>query len=88
MGLSMHLPGFLSNGYEFSCMLINGHNGGFINDYFIIVYDYRIGSSQVNGKFLLEDKDQIKQRIGRSPDLGDGLALTFAVPDQPDSMVI
>lgn len=41
----------------------------------------------LNGKFLLEDKDQVKQRIGRSPDLGDGLALTFAVPDQPDSMV-
>ncbi len=37
----------------------------------------------VNGKFLLEDKDQIKQRIGRSPDLADALALTFAIPDQP-----
>jgi hypothetical protein len=37
----------------------------------------------VNGKFLLERKDQIKERIGVSPDLADGLALTFAEPDQP-----
>ena len=37
----------------------------------------------LNGKFLLEDKDQIKARIGRSPDLADALALTFAIPDQP-----
>lgn len=35
------------------------------------------------GQFLLEDKDQIKERLGRSPDLADALALTFAVPDQP-----
>lgn len=39
-----------------------------------------------NGKFLLEDKDQVKKRIGRSPDLGDALALTFAWPDMPGSM--
>jgi phage terminase large subunit len=37
------------------------------------------------GKFLLEDKDLIKERIGRSPDLGDALALTFAVPDEPNN---
>lgn len=36
-----------------------------------------------NGKFQLEDKDQVKERLGRSPDLADGLALTFAVPDLP-----
>ena len=35
------------------------------------------------GKFLLEHKDQIKKRLGKSPDLGDALALTFAQPDQP-----
>jgi phage terminase large subunit len=40
------------------------------------------------GKLLLEDKDQIKKRIGRSPDLGDALALTFAIPDQPGQMGI
>jgi hypothetical protein len=37
----------------------------------------------VNGKFQLEDKDMIKGRLGRSPDLADALALTFAVPDAP-----
>ncbi len=36
-----------------------------------------------NGKLQLEDKDLIKKRLGRSPDLADALALTFAIPDQP-----
>lgn len=31
-------------------------------------------------RFQLEDKDQIKERLGRSPDLADALALTFASP--------
>lgn len=35
------------------------------------------------GKILIEDKDQIKARLGRSPDLVDALALTFSFPDQP-----
>lgn len=35
----------------------------------------------VNGQMLLESKDQIKERLGHSPDLADGLALTFAIPD-------
>jgi len=39
--------------------------------------------SFVQGKFLLEPKDLIKKRLGFSPDLGDGLALTFAEPDVP-----
>ncbi|HTL13078.1 MAG TPA: hypothetical protein VL588_11345 [Bdellovibrionota bacterium] len=37
----------------------------------------------VQGKFQLEPKDLIKKRLGSSPDLGDGLALTFAEPDMP-----
>lgn len=37
------------------------------------------------GKFQIEAKDQIKKRLGRSPDLGDALALTFALPDVPKS---
>lgn len=37
----------------------------------------------VNGKFKLEEKDQIKKRLGRSPDIADALALTFAVPVAP-----
>ena len=39
--------------------------------------------SFTNGKIILEDKDQIKKRLGRSPDLADALALTFAFPVQP-----
>lgn len=38
-----------------------------------------------NGKFALESKDDIKERLKRSPDLGDALALTFAMDvPQPD----
>lgn len=36
-----------------------------------------------NGAFLLEPKDKIKKRLGKSPDLADALALTFALPDMP-----
>lgn len=35
------------------------------------------------GKFQLEDKDQIKKRLGWSPDIADALALTFMMPDAP-----
>lgn len=40
----------------------------------------------VNGVFVLEPKDQIKLRLGSSPDLGDALALTFFIPEMPSSM--
>lgn len=36
-----------------------------------------------DGKFIIESKDQIKKRLGRSPDEADALALTFAIPDAP-----
>lgn len=36
-----------------------------------------------NGKFQIEPKDQIKDRLGFSPDLADALALTFALPEMP-----
>lgn len=36
----------------------------------------------LNGKFLIEPKEQVKERLGRSPDLADALALTFAVPEK------
>lgn len=42
----------------------------------------------LGGKFVLEDKDQIKQRLGSSPDLADALAQTFALPDQPAAMLV
>lgn len=35
------------------------------------------------GKLLIEEKDQVKKRLGRSPDLADALALTFGVVDMP-----
>lgn len=36
-----------------------------------------------NGKMLLEPKDKIKERLGRSTDDGDAVALTFALPVRP-----
>lgn len=41
-----------------------------------------------NGKFRMEEKDQIKERLKFSPDRADALCLTFAVPDLPASMAI
>lgn len=37
------------------------------------------------GKFLLEPKDLIKKRLGKSPDLADALALTFAIQELPNN---
>ena len=42
-------------------------------------YTFAKGSSQL----ILEDKAQIKARLGRSCDLADALALTFAEPVTP-----
>lgn len=39
-----------------------------------------------NGKLILEEKEQIKKRIGVSPDIADALALTFALPEMPSSV--
>jgi phage terminase large subunit len=39
-----------------------------------------------NGKFLLEPKEEIKKRLGRSPDLAEALAQTFVLPDRPKNL--
>lgn len=38
-----------------------------------------------NNELVIEPKDKIRERLGNSPDLGDALALTFAVPISPTS---
>lgn len=35
-----------------------------------------------SGKLIVEDKLQIKKRLGKSTDLADALCMTFAIPDQ------
>lgn len=40
------------------------------------------------GKFQLEEKKQIKERMGWSPDLADGLALTFILPELPREDIV
>ncbi len=41
----------------------------------------------MGGKFVLEPKDEIKKRLGASPDLADALAETFAIPDRPGKLM-
>ncbi|WP_272688422.1 MULTISPECIES: terminase [unclassified Providencia] len=41
------------------------------------VAEYKV---RLDGKIVLEPKEEIKKRIGRSPGKGDALALTFAYP--------
>jgi hypothetical protein len=41
-----------------------------------------------DGRFTLEKKDQIKERLGYSPDLADALALTFAFPEMTTEMMM
>ena len=40
-----------------------------------------------NGLFQLEEKPLVKKRLGRSPDLADALACTYALPDMPAQML-
>jgi hypothetical protein len=40
-----------------------------------------------NGRMIVEPKEFVKKRLGRSPDLWDALAETFFLPDQPAGMV-
>lgn len=41
----------------------------------------------VNGVFVLEDKDQIKERLGRSPDLADAYMTTYGLEDMPGELM-
>jgi len=41
----------------------------------------------VNGVFQLEEKDQIKERLGRSPDLADAYMQTYAMPEMPNEVM-
>lgn len=39
----------------------------------------------IHGKFQIEPKDQIKKRLGRSPNYADALSETFALPEMPSA---
>ena len=41
----------------------------------------------LNGVFVLEDKDFVKKRLGRSPDIADGLATTYCLPEMPNEVM-
>lgn len=48
---------------------------GLVEELTTVTYSYK------GGQLLLEPKDMVKKRIGRSPDLADALALTFMLPE-------
>jgi phage terminase large subunit len=41
----------------------------------------------VGGLFVLEPKDEIKKRLGKSPDLADAYMTTYAIPELPAGIV-
>jgi len=42
-----------------------------------------------NGDIIIEEKDEIKKRLGRSPDYGDALSFTkFPTPQRPRARLI
>jgi phage terminase large subunit len=45
-----------------------------------VTYSYK------NGRLIIEDKEQVKARIGESPNEADALFQTFAMPDMPGEM--
>lgn len=49
-----------------------------------LTYSY----TKTDSKRRIESKDEIKKRLGRSPDLADALALTFAMPVVPRDRVV
>lgn len=55
--------------------------GGALPDIPELVAELTVPTYSFKGdKLLMEPKEQIKKRLGRSPDLADALALTFAFP--------
>jgi len=55
--------------------------GAIPNDPELIKQLSSIMYSLKGGRIILEDKDQIKKRLGYSPDKADSMALCFALPD-------
>ena len=59
-------------------------SGGALPDLPELVAELTTPTYSYNGdRMLLEPKDHIKDRLGRSPDLADALALTFSYPVEP-----
>jgi hypothetical protein len=58
--------------------------GGALPDIPELVAELSTPTYTYNGdRMILEPKERIKERLGRSPDLADALALTFAYPVEP-----
>ena len=53
VGLTMHHHGALADGDDLLRVALQGHNGGLVNDYLVVVYDNRIGRTQVNSDFFV-----------------------------------
>jgi hypothetical protein len=56
------------------------HLPGMVAELTTPTYFYR------KGKLMIEPKEQIKKRLGRSPDEAEAFVLTFALPDMPAAL--
>ena len=72
-------PCFYNKRVEMYCVCDWIRAGGILPDVPELVAELSQTQYSYRGdKMLLEDKDQVKDRIGRSPDYSDALAMTFA----------
>lgn len=67
---------------EAEAILPKGEDGeALLRDLVAPTYKFRNG----DGRFALEGKEDMKKRVGRSPDVGDAYAVTYAAPVVPKS---
>ena len=55
VSLAVHHHGALAYCDDFLRVALHGHDGGFVYDYFVVVYDDGIGRSEVNSDFFVEE---------------------------------
>ena len=55
VGLAVHHHGALADGDDFLRVALQGHDGGLVNDYLVVVYDDRVGRTKVNSDFFVEE---------------------------------
>ena len=54
MGFTMHLAGLLTDSHQLTGMLVDRHDRRLIDNDFAVVYDNRVGRTQVNGQLLCQ----------------------------------
>jgi len=54
VGLAVHHHGTLADGYDLLRVALHGDDGRLVDDYLVVVYDNRVGRTEVNGDFLVQ----------------------------------